>query len=114
MEPKISVCRKGEEIFLTIEGDFNPESSQEFLRLVRQLLTISLKCAEPGSQVTYCLKTRGKVDLGKIAQFQHLSKCRHEVCEYIDESKEQDGPLKNDFQKRHNSVGLFLVKGGAF
>ena len=61
MEPKVSVCRKGESIYLTVMGQIDDHSSYELLAVVRQLLQTSLKCAAPGSQVTYWLKTRSSV-----------------------------------------------------
>jgi hypothetical protein len=62
MEPKVSVCRKGESIYLTVTGQIDEHySSQELLGVMRQLLQTSLKCAAPGSQVTYWIKTRASV-----------------------------------------------------
>jgi hypothetical protein len=118
MGPRVSVCRKGEHIYLTIEGEFNYESSRELLAVVRQLLMTSLKCATPNSPVTYCLKTRGKVDLEKIAHFQKViddRPCCSEVCEDPKVGQEQGVvPLKEESLKRRPRNGLTLVKGGAF
>jgi hypothetical protein len=118
MGPRVSVCRKGEHIYLTVEGEFNCESSRELLAMVRQLLMTSLKCATPNSPVTYCLKTRGKVDLEKIAHFQKViddPSCSSEVCENTKAGQEQGVvPLKEESLKRRPRNGLTLVKGGAF
>ena len=69
MEPMILVSRKGENIFLTIKGEINSKSTGELLVAVRKLLITSLKCAAPGTRVTYCVKTRAILDLGKISSF---------------------------------------------
>ncbi len=67
MEPKVSVHRKGESIYLSITGEIQDEPSAELLSVVRQLFQTSLKCAAPGSRVTYWLKTRGTLNLEKLA-----------------------------------------------
>ena len=117
MVPKISVCRKGNDIFLTIEGGFTDESFQELLSAVRQLLLTSLKCATPGSQVTFSLKTRGKVDLEKMFHFRHMingQPCRVDTCMDTPEGQ----PLgvvtfQEESPQRQPRNGLILVKGGA-
>jgi len=117
MAPRISVCRKGEDIFLTIEGGFTDESFQELLLVVRQLLMTSLKCATPGSQVTFSLKTRGKVDLEKMFHLRNV--INDQPCQldaYVDTPEEQTlGVVKfqeESPQSQHRN-GLILVKGGA-
>jgi len=117
MTPRISVCRKSEDIFLTIEGDFNHESFQEMLSAVRQLLMMSLKCAAPGSQLTYSFKTCGKVDLNKMAlrqpEIQDHS-CRFEACGQAPEEQQQAvGTIQGGSPPRQYRNGLILVKGGA-
>jgi hypothetical protein len=116
MAPRISVCRKGEDIFLTIKGDFNHESFLELLSVVRQLLMMSSKCAAPGSQVTYSFKTRGKVDLDKMAHFQPEIKdhpCRFEACGEVPEKQEQGVVTgQGESAPRQPRGGLILVKGG--
>jgi hypothetical protein len=118
MGPKVSVRRKGENIYLTIEGEFNNESSRELLAVVQQLLMTSLKCVTPGSPVTYCLKTRGKVDLEKLAHFQKEidgQPCCGELCEDTKAGREQEGvPLNGESLKCRSRGRLILVKGGAF
>ncbi|MGB8991893.1 MAG: hypothetical protein WCD80_07555 [Desulfobaccales bacterium] len=68
MESTISVCRKGDDLFLTLEGDFNDNSSQELIDALKKVVLTSLKCSAPDSQVTYTFKTRGKVDLKEAAK----------------------------------------------
>ncbi len=115
MGPRVSVRRKGENIYLTIEGEFNHKSFRELLATVQQLLMTSLKCATPGSPVTYCLKTRGKVDLEKISHFQKVIPCCSEVCEDTKAGQEQGVvPLQEESLQSRPRGRLILVKGGAF
>jgi hypothetical protein len=117
MAPRISVRRKGDNIFLSIEGVFNCDSFQELLSVVRQLLMTSLKCATPGSQLTYCLKTRGEVDFDKLAHFNQLfndEPSHLHVCGDGKTMQEQEVvPLQKKSSHRQSRNGLILVKGGA-
>ncbi len=61
MRPTVSVCRKGEDLYLTLEGDFNHISSQQLLQALRKLVATSLKCFAPDSPVAFSFKTHGKV-----------------------------------------------------
>jgi hypothetical protein len=101
MGPRVSVCRKGENIFLTIEGDINFESSQDLLAVVRQLMNTLMKCAAPETRVNYRLKTRATVDLDKMAHFQ----------EAITEQPATSEVGRKAKPRPRN--GLTLVKGGA-
>ena len=65
MKPTISVCRKGDDLYLTLEGDFNHISSQQLLLALRKLVGTSLKCFAADSPVAFSFKTHGKVDLKK-------------------------------------------------
>jgi hypothetical protein len=65
MKPTISVCRKGDDLYLTLEGDFNHISSQQLLQALRKLVGTSLKCFDADSPVAFSFKTHGKVDLKK-------------------------------------------------
>jgi hypothetical protein len=65
MGPTVSVCRKGDDLYLTLEGDFNHYSSPQLLQALRKLVLTSLKCFAADSPVTFTFKTRGKVDLKK-------------------------------------------------
>ena len=62
MGPTVSVCRKGEDLYLTLEGDFNHISSQQLLQALRKLVSTSLKCFAPDSPAAFTFKTHGKVD----------------------------------------------------
>ena len=66
MEPTVSVCRKGEDLYLTLEGDFNHISSQQLLLALRKLVGTSLKCFAADSPVAFTFKTHGKVGLNKM------------------------------------------------
>jgi len=65
MGPTVSVCRKGDDLYLTLEGDFNQTSSQQLLQTLKKLVATSLKCFAADSPVAFTFKTRGKVDLKK-------------------------------------------------
>jgi len=67
MRPTVSVCRKGENLYLTLEGDFNQISSQQLLQALRKLVMTSLKCFAADSPVAFTFKTHGKVDHSKTA-----------------------------------------------
>ncbi len=62
MKPTVSVCRKGDDLYLTLEGDFNHISSQQLLQALRKLVGTSLKCFDADSPVAFSFKTHGKVD----------------------------------------------------
>jgi hypothetical protein len=65
MKPTISVCRKGDDLYLTLEGNFNHISSQQLLQALRKLVGTSLRCFAADSPVAFSFKTHGKVDLKK-------------------------------------------------
>jgi hypothetical protein len=67
MEPTISVCRKGDEVYLTLEGNFYDASSQLMLQAMRRMVMTMLKCTAPESPVAYTFKTHGKVNLKKAS-----------------------------------------------
>jgi hypothetical protein len=67
MRPTVSVCRKGENLYLTLEGDLNEISSQQLLEALRKLVSTSLKCFTADSPVAFTFKTHGKVDHSKTA-----------------------------------------------
>ncbi len=68
MGPTVSVCRKGEDLYLTLEGDFNHISSQQLLQALRKLVMTSLKCFAADSPAAFTFKTHGKIDLKKTEQ----------------------------------------------
>jgi len=117
MGPRVSVCRKGENIFLTVEGEINFESSRELLAMVRQMMNTLMKCAAQKTRVTYCLKTRATVDLERMAHIQEAvteqpgnpevdGKARPEPEQGLAACQEESAR-----PRPHN--GLTLVKGGA-
>jgi len=61
MKPTVSVCRKGDDLYLTLEGDYSGISSQELLQALRKLVMTSLKCFATDSPVSFAFKTHGKV-----------------------------------------------------
>ena len=61
MRPTVSVCRKGDDLYLTLEGDFTHVSSQELLQALKRLVMTSLKCFAADSPVAFSFKTHGKV-----------------------------------------------------
>ena len=68
MKPTVSICRKGSDLYLTLEGDYNHISSQELLQAVRKLVVTSLKCFSADSPVAFSFKTHGKVDFEKTLE----------------------------------------------
>jgi hypothetical protein len=62
MRPTVSVCRKGNDLYLTLEGDYSDISSQELLQALRKLVVTSLKCFATDSPVAFSFKTHGKVN----------------------------------------------------
>jgi hypothetical protein len=118
MGPRVSLCRKGENIFLTIEGEISNESMEELFVVVRQLLLTSLKCIAPGSRVTYSLKTRSTLDLKRMTQLQPTIEDQPgdpEACEGLQTGQQQGLPSPpGESVGRRARHGLFLIKGGLF
>jgi hypothetical protein len=67
MRPTVSVCRKGDDLYLTLEGNYSDISSQELLQALSKLVMTSLKCFAADSPVTFSFKTHGKVDQKKAS-----------------------------------------------
>ena len=67
MGPTVSVCRKGDDLYLTLEGAFNQTSSQQLLQALRKLVLTSLKCVAADAPVAFTFKTHSKVDCKKTA-----------------------------------------------
>ena len=65
VSPKISICRKGDNIYLKLMGNFNPATAHQILHAVEKVLTASLKFASPGSKVFYTFRAHSRVSLGK-------------------------------------------------
>jgi hypothetical protein len=62
---KISVRRKGDQVYLKLMGDFSLHSSEELLHAVRQMVLASLKFSSPGCKVSCTFKTQAKVSFGR-------------------------------------------------
>jgi hypothetical protein len=67
MEPTVSVHRKGDDLSLILQGNFQEMSSQELLQALRKLVSMSLKCFAADCPAVFTFKTYGKVDLKKAA-----------------------------------------------
>jgi hypothetical protein len=68
MEPTVSVCRKGDNLYLTLNGDFNQISSHQLFQLLRNMAMTSMKCSVADSPVAVTFKTHGRVDYKKAGQ----------------------------------------------
>jgi len=65
MRPKISICRKRDNVYLKLMGNVNPASAHEILHAVEKVVTASLKFASPGSKVFFTFRAHAQVRLGK-------------------------------------------------
>jgi hypothetical protein len=65
MEPQISICRKRENLYLKLKGNFNQASCEEILHTVKKLLITSLQISSPDTQVFFTFQTHAKVALAK-------------------------------------------------
>jgi hypothetical protein len=65
MGTKISVCRKGDNVYLKLRGDICLHSSEELLHAVKKMVLASLKFSSPGSKVSCTFKTQAKVSFGR-------------------------------------------------
>jgi hypothetical protein len=63
--PKISVCRKGDNVYLKLMGDISQHSSEDLLHAVKKMVLSSLRFSSPGSQVSCTFKTQAKVSFGR-------------------------------------------------
>jgi hypothetical protein len=68
MEPTVSVCRKGDNLYLTLDCGFNQISSQQLFQMLRNMVMTSMKCFVADSPVAFTFKTQGKVDYKKTGQ----------------------------------------------
>jgi len=66
MRPTVSVCRKGDNLYLTLAGEFNQISSQQLFQALRKLVMTSQRCFSADFPVAFIFKTHGKVDLKKV------------------------------------------------
>lgn len=65
MGPMISVCRKGDSVYLTLEGSFNTDSFHQMLQALKRMVMSTLEFSPPDSKVAFTFKTHGKVNLEK-------------------------------------------------
>ncbi len=63
MEPKISVCRKGDNVYLKLMGNVGMQTSSELLHAVKKMVLASLKFSTPGSKVFCSFEARATVNL---------------------------------------------------
>jgi hypothetical protein len=65
MQAQISICRRRENLYLKLQGNFDETSSDEILHALQKLLVSSLQISSPETQVLFAFQTRAKVDLPK-------------------------------------------------
>jgi hypothetical protein len=117
MGPRITVCRKGDDIYLTLKGDLTVDSSPQLLGALRNLLIMSLQCTTAGSQVIVTLKTRGKLDSKRLAPLQQMINAPG-YCEPMnngDGTPEENhlAQASGDAPREHKPrARLTLIKGG--
>jgi hypothetical protein len=63
MQTQLSICRKRENLYLKLQGDFNETSCEEILRVVKRLVSTSLQISPPEAKVIFTFQTHAKVDL---------------------------------------------------
>ncbi len=62
MEARISICRRRENLYLKLKGNFNRSDSEEILRAVRRLVGISLQSSSPNTQVFFTFQTLARIE----------------------------------------------------
>ncbi len=60
-QPQISICRKRENLYLELKGDFNQTSSEEILQAIKRLVATSLQISAPDARVLFTLRTHAKI-----------------------------------------------------
>ncbi len=68
MDPKISVRRKGDHVYVKLMEDVSSNSSEELLHAVKKMVLASLKFSSPGSKVSCTFTTQAKVNIGRLAE----------------------------------------------
>jgi hypothetical protein len=63
MRPKISVCRKGESVYLNFSGNFDGSSCEQLLRALKKMVQSSLEFSQPDSEICFTFKTHARVHL---------------------------------------------------
>jgi hypothetical protein len=61
MQPQISICRKRENLYLKLRGNFNRSDSEEVLGVVQRLVDVSLEISSPNTQVFFTFQTHAKI-----------------------------------------------------
>ncbi len=62
MEARISICRRRENLYLKLKGNFNRRDSEEILGAVRRLVGISLQGSSPNIQVFFTFQIDAKIE----------------------------------------------------
>jgi hypothetical protein len=65
VQPQISICRKRENLYLKLTGDFNESSSGDFFHAIKKLVLASLRISPPDAKVAFTFQTHGKVNFPK-------------------------------------------------
>jgi len=65
MAPKISICRKKDNVYLKLMGSFTPASASAILQALERVVRASSKFTSPDSQVYFTFRTHTKVNLAK-------------------------------------------------
>ncbi len=65
MGPKISVCRKRDEVYLKLMGSVSTGTAGELLSILENLVMASLKFSSPDFPVGFTFRTRTRVDLAR-------------------------------------------------
>lgn len=65
MKPEITVCRKGDNVYLKLMGNFNLTSSSQLLHALKKVVMATLEYSTPDSEVSFTFSTHGKVNLGQ-------------------------------------------------
>ncbi len=61
MAPELSICRKRENLYIKLSGDFNQTSSEEILSAVKKLVITALQISSPEATVAFTFQTHAKV-----------------------------------------------------
>ncbi len=65
MQPEISICRKRENVYLKLKGDFNETSSEDLLDALKKLMSATLQITPPKAKVLFLFQTQATVDWPK-------------------------------------------------
>jgi hypothetical protein len=61
MAPELSICRKRENLYIKLSGDFTTTSSEEILSAVKKLVSTALQISSPEDTVAFTFQTHAKV-----------------------------------------------------